>query len=236
MILCGSKVQMAKVAVECIKIGDSDISPCHAVRDLGLRIDSELTLHDHVSNTVRACYFHLRNLRKLRPLLTKQAANSIAVSLILSRLDYCNSCLFGLPNQELRRLQLVQNTAARIVSRCKRSDHVSPVLRDLHWLPVQQRINHKVLSLAYSCFNATAPQYLQDLVQAYVPSRPLRSAAQSRLRIPSAGENRKKSLGNRAFSGAAPQLWNALPQTIRQSETIVTFRRRLKTHLFNLDN
>jgi hypothetical protein len=233
VLLCGSKVNMAKVSVSTVNVGDTPIAPCDSVRDLGLILDSALTLHDHVSSTVRACYFHLRTLRKLRPLLTRHAANSVAVSLILSRLDYCNCCLWGLPKQELHRLQLVQNTAARIVSRTKMSDHISPVLRELHWLPVKQRIDHKVLSLAHGCFHGSAPQYLCDLVKSYIPARPLRSSSQSRLRIPSASENhQKRTLGYRAFSNAAPLLWNVLPHDMRECESKLSFRRRLKTHLF----
>jgi hypothetical protein len=233
VIVCGSTLQLGKVELQSVQIGSSVVTPTHCVRDLGLFLDKTLSLHDHVSATVRACYFHLRNLSKLRPLLTKQAANSIAVSLVLSRLDYCNSCLWGLPEKEIHRLQLVQNTAARIVSRCKKTDHISPLLKELHWLPVSLRIQYKVLALAYQCFNATAPKYLCEIVQAYQPSRPLRSASQSRLQIPSSSECRKKRSGFRAFSNAAPSLWNDLPLHLRQSDSLLSFRRSLKTHLFS---
>ena len=236
VMLCGSKLQAAKVSSESVTVGDSKIKPCDSVRDLGLLLDSRLTLQNHVTSTVWACHFHLRTLRKLRPLLPDQAVKTLAVNLILSRLDYCISCLWGQSRQELRRLKLVQNTAARIVTRTSRRQHISPVLKTLHWLPVERRIDYKVQCLAYACFNKTAPKYLQDLVQTHVPARPLRSSAQSRLRIPSADENhQKKSLGRRAFSNAAPLMWNSLPQTIRESRTKMVFRSRLKTHLFTSD-
>ena len=117
---------------------ETRMRPVENVRDLGLILDNHLTLRKHVSSIVRICHFHLRTLSKLRPFLTRQAANSIAVALVLSRLDYCNSCLWGLPGRELKRLQLVQNTAARIVTRTKKHDHITPVLRDLHWLPFKK--------------------------------------------------------------------------------------------------
>jgi hypothetical protein len=95
------------------------------------------------------------------------------------------------------------------------------------------RIQYKVLALAYQCFNATAPKYLCEIVQAYQPSRPLRSASHSRLQIPSSSECRKKRSGFRAFSNAASSLWNDLPLQLRESDSLLPFRRSLKTHLFS---
>ena len=234
VLLCGSKSGLSKVSVDSVVVGDCSVAPSKKVRDLGLILDSGLTLQDHISSVVRTCSFHLRTLGKLRPLISQHAANSIAVGLILSRLDYCNSCLWALPQQELRRLQLVQNTAARIVTRTRKSEHISPVLRDLHWLPVVKRVDYKVLCLAFKCFNGLAPGYLSELVPNYAPARSLRSSSQSRMRIPSASDHhQKKHFGFRAFSNAAPSLWNSIPLTLRQCDSLPAFRKQLKTHLFN---
>ena len=104
-------------------------------------------MQDHISNTARGCFYHLRSLGKLRPFLSARAANAIIVSMVMSRLDYCNSCSCGIASQQLKRFQLVQNKAARIVTRTRKKEHViTPVLKELHWLPVRKRINHKIIS------------------------------------------------------------------------------------------
>ena len=151
----------------------------------------------------------------------------------MSRVDYCNSTLWGLPAVHLNRLQKIQNSAARIVARTKKSDHITPTLRELHWLPVNERIDHKILTLAFSTFHKLAPEYLQELVPSYDPPRSLRSASQSRLRLPSTEGTSKKRYGGRSFTNAAPVLWNGLPQELRNATTITSFRRQLKTHFFN---
>ena len=231
-ILCGSDTSLKKVEVKSIRVGGSDIALSDTIRDLGFFIDSRLTMTSHISAVVRSCFFQLRSLGRLRPHLNKKTASAVAVALIQSRLDYCNSCLWGLPKNQLQRLQKVQNTAARIVSRSKKSDHITPVLKELHWLPVKERIDHKLLTLAYSCMEGTAPAYLQELIPKHVPSRGLRSASQSFLRVPSVQRHKKKSLGVRSFENAAPGLWNSLPQALRECNSKDSFKRRLKTWLF----
>ena len=174
--------------------------------------------------------------RQLRPLINQQTANSIAVSMVHSRLDYCNSLLHGLPECQLKRLQHVQNVAARIVTRSGRLNHTTPLLKQLHWLPVELRIQHKLLSLVYSCVkpDSNAPKYLSELIPVYTPSRNLRSASQSRLRIPGYGEDtRRKRFGARSFKCAAPSLWNTLPHNLKSSVSAAAFKKQLKTHLFS---
>ena len=184
---------------------------------------------------MRSCYHQLRSLGKLRPCLTEDAANTIAVSLILSKLDYCNSVLYGLPACHLNRLQKVQNAAARIVTRTKPSEHITPVLKRLHWLPVSKRIDHKLLCLTQNCLHGTAPSYLTDLVNPYTPARRLRSSSSSRLTISGFGSNtNKKHSGARSFRNAAPTLWNSLPDHLKKAPSVPSFRKGVKGHLFNL--
>ena len=115
-------------------------------------------------------------------------------------------------------------------SKRRKYDHISPVLRKLHWLPVEHRIRYKILLLTFKALNGHAPQYLSALISKYVPPRPLRSEDQYLLSSP---RWRLETFGKRAFSKAAPTLWNPLPLSVKQAPSIDSFKTRLKTYLFN---
>ena len=152
-----------------------------------------------------------------------------SMSLVMSWLDYYYAVLYGLPDAQLQKLQLVQNAAARLVTETHRREHITPVLFALHWLPIRQRIQFKLLLLVYRCIHQLAPAYLMDLVVPYVPARSLRSAEQNFLTVKRYNLER---FGRRSFSVAGPSLWNALPSAIRNSMSLSAFRSSLKTHLF----
>ena len=129
----------------------------------------------------------------------------------------------------ISRLQFVQNTAARIVTVTKKFDHITPVLIQLHWLPVHVRILFKVLLLVYKALNGMAPLYITELLSYRTRSHTLRSTDQKPLAVP---KSRLKTYGNRAFSVAAPKLWNELPLDLRSLDKINLFKKHLKTDLF----
>ena len=189
-------------------------------------------MENHVNTVVRSCYLRLRNLGKLRPMLTLEASKTLALSTIISRIDNCNSVLWGLPDKQLKKLQKLQNTAARIVTKTKCTEHITPILQNLHWLPVSKRIDHKILSLTYACVNDIAPVYLKEVIPLYKPSRSLRSDSVLRLCLPSVEDTNKTKYGFKAFKNSAPKLWNTLPLSIRKSNNISIFKKKLKTHLF----
>ena len=111
-----------------------------------------------------SCFFHVKSLSKVHSYLTRKAANSIALSLILLTLDYFNSLLAGLPQTQIKRLQAAQNAAARSATICKKTDHITPILRQLHWLPIHDRIYNKVLSSFYLSVHGNAPLHLTELL------------------------------------------------------------------------
>ena len=154
------------------------------VRNLGVIFDSQLSMKPHIRSVVKSGYFHLRNISLARKQLTKDATRSLTEALVLSRLDYGNSLLSGISDELLQKLQVLQNSAARLVTKTPRRAHISPVLRELHWLPVRARIYFKVLYLVFKALHAEAPQYLSELIHTYVPPRSLRSQNKGMLTEP----------------------------------------------------
>ncbi|KAI5622218.1 hypothetical protein C0J50_18226 [Silurus asotus] len=154
-------------------------------RNLGVTMDNELSFFPHVANVARSCRFLLYNIRRIRPFLSIQAAQVLVQSLVISRLDYCNSLLAGLPLNAIRPLQMIQNAAARLVFNQPKFSHTTPLLRSLHWLPVAARIRFKTLMLAYKAKNGPAPSYLSDLITSRTAPRCLRSSSTARLVPPS---------------------------------------------------
>jgi hypothetical protein len=177
-----------------------------------------------MNQITKAAFFHLRNITCLRPSLSLSAAETLVHALISSRLDYCNSILYGSSKHLLNKLQYVQNSAARILTSTHRSDH-TPVLQDLHWLPVKYRIDFKILLFTLKALNNLAPPSLSDLLHRHTPTRCLRSA-DANLLHPVRTDLR--SWGDRAFVAAAPALWKALPNDIRNANTLSSFKTALK--------
>ncbi len=201
-----------------IQLGSSTVTPSRTARNLGVVIDDQLSFTDHIATTARSCRFALYNIRKIRPFLSEQAAQLLVQALVLSRLDYCNALLAGLPACTIKPLQLIQNAAARVVFNEPKKAQVTPLFIRLHWLPIAARIKFKVLMFAYKTTTGTAPIYLN-----------LRSASERRLVVPS--QRGTKSL-SRTFFWTVPSWWNDLPISIPTAESLAIFKKHLKTHLF----
>ena len=229
VMLIAPKALHRKVGDFLLQIDGCSISPSSEVRNLGVILDSSLSFQTHIKSLTKSAFFHLRNISRLRPSLSDSAAETLIHAFVSSRLDYCNGLLFGLPKKDLDRLQYVQNSAARVLTRTKPWQHITPTLKHLHWLPVKYRIDYKLLLLTYKALHALAPQYLSDLLEDYTPARTLRS---SDLGLLAVRRGKRHYLGDRAFSVAAPTLWNSLPLGIRQAQTLASFKTALKSHLF----
>ena len=201
-----------------------------SVRNLGLVMDAYLSMDLHIAKTCQTGYFQLRTIRSVQHVLPTEALERLVHAFITVRLDYCNAVLVGISGKSLYKLQLLQNSAARVVSRTNKYEHITPVLKNLHWLPVKQRIDYKVLILAYKALHGLSPGYIADMLTRYTPTRTLRSKDSNLLVVPRV---RLKAAGHRSFHFAAPVLWSNLPEKLRQCSSLSLFKSHLKTHLFN---
>ena len=188
-------------------------------------MDNCFCMEQHVKKICSEANYHLRNISKIRKYLTQDSAQILIHAFISSKLDYCNSLLYGIPKYLVCRLQRVQNTAARIVTLTRKYDSITPIMFKLHWLPVHSRIIFKLLLLVYKALNGKAPSYISSLLSHRNCSRSLRSSGQELLTVPLA---KLKTYGDRAFSIAAPRQWNNLFLSIRKSPPIAIFKRHLK--------
>lgn len=191
-------------------------------------LDEHLTMSNQVSAIVGSCNFHLRIIGKAREFLSETSCRDAVAALVTFRLDYCGSLLAGTSQHNFDRLQRVQNRAAGIITRTPMLQHITPVLYRLHWLHVKQRIMFRLLVFVFRCIQGTVPSYVSNLIEVRVPPRQLRSSTFVQL-LPR--RSYRKS-GEQVFQSIAPSLWNALPPDIRDSSSIESFRRRLKTYLF----
>ncbi len=138
----------------------------------------------HILALTHTCFFHLRNIAKLRSIVSHAELETIIHAFVSSRLDYCNSLFLCLNKTSIDRLQLIQNAAARLLTRTTKHCHITPVLESLHWLPVGYRIQFKVLVLTFKALHGQAPGYLSELLHVYTPGRALRSANHNLLTVP----------------------------------------------------
>ena len=143
-----------------LSMGNENIVKSELVTLLGVELDDRFTLKSHIRNIAKSCFFKLRNMYKIRKCITEDAAKIMVNSMITSKLDYCNAILYGLPNCDLDKLYSIQKLAARLITGIRKYDHITPLLKQLHWLPVKRRIEYKIVLLVFKCLQGTAPEYL----------------------------------------------------------------------------
>jgi hypothetical protein len=227
-----SKHNMKHLKEVSVKVGNSEITSSTSVRNLGVMFDCTLSMEQQVNNICRSAFCQLRNISHIRKYLTMETTKTLMNGLVLSRLDYCNSLFGGLPKSTLTKLQRVLNTAARVVAKIPRHGHITPALKELHWLPIQYRVQFKILMHTYKCIHGLAPTYMSEMITMYQPKRTLRSAEFLILDVPKV---KSATYGDRQFKYQAAKLWNSLPPNIRQARTLETFKKLLKTHFFIIE-
>lgn len=232
VIWCTSTRRQHQIPQTPLSVGSDTVVPVRVVCDLGIYVDSDLTMRTHIAKTAASCFATLRQIRSIRRSVTRPVLQTLVVALVLTKLDYGCSTLAGLPACQLARLQSVLNAAARLIYGRRKFDHVTALLMELHWLRVPERITFRLAVLAYRCQHDTAPHYLAaqlSRVSNIERRQRLRSSSSTELVVPRTAH---ATIGDRAFNLSAARSWNSLPASVQSAESLDIFRRRLKTELF----
>ena len=209
-MLIGTKAQLQKTKSATLIIGESIISPStEPLRNFEAWFDYHFNLNFNITKTCRRAFFHLHNIRRVRKYLSIESAEKLVHVFITSRSDYCNSLLYGLPHCALIKLQRVQNAAARVLYLAPRYYHITPILYELHWLPVTFRIEFKIIIITHKAIHGTAPNYLSSLVN-FKPNSIYSLRSNNKYLLSNPNFRTLPTLGDRAFVAAAPKLWNNL--------------------------
>jgi hypothetical protein len=228
-MVLGSSYNLKSISTTHITIGDADVQPSDSVKNIGATLDKHLKMDAQVNLTCKSAWFHLYQLGKIKKYLSDSQMKDVIHAFVISKLDQNNSLLVGSPKYLISKLQSVQNAAAKLVCGINRYDRVEPPLDKLHWLPVEQRIQFKLLLLCFKCLNGHGPEYLSELLIPYVPTRTLRSSCANSLVEP---RSSMKTYGDRSFGVAGPRLWNRLPSSVKDSTSVNAFKKSLKTYLY----
>ena len=230
-IYFGSRQQLRKCTAKTININGEIITRAQKVRYLGVELDEQLSFSDHITAKCKTAMYGLQKIRNIRHLLTQDACHTLVLGTVISHLDYANAIFIGLPDTQIRKLQRVQNFAAKLVLQADKYSSSTTALKTLHWLPIRLRVQHKVLTLIWKCLNGLSPVYLRSLLTLAGERRVnMRSGDQHmRLQIPTV---RRKTFANRSFNVQGSIWWNNVPNEIKQLENLGSFKTKLKTYLF----
>ena len=229
LILC-SKINRKKLTISVLVLQDSTIPESSCAKNLGIWIDHSLSMDKDVNEICKTCLIQINWMRNIRPCLTIEITKTIVHALVISRIDYFNALLYALPAYLINKIQRIMNIAARLIFRAPRDSSATELLKELHWLRVENRVKFKILSLTWKSFHNMAPEYISRLVNLNTSSRTLRSSNTMKLCV----SRSRTRYGDRCFQNAAPKLCNDLPLGIKQQQRFSGFKRALKTHLFKI--
>ena len=231
LLLIGAPKQLQKLHVSSIKVDDVEINSIDHVRNLGIFFDKGMTMEKQINKMCQNTYFNIRNLSKLRKNLDKETVKTAVNSLVTPHLDYGNGLLFGIKNHLLKKLQVAQNSAVRLIEKLRKHDSVRDHMKQLHWLPIPARIQFKLLTTTWKAINDQAPKYIQQLLRRK-PQQIHNLRSNNKFLLDEPSSQNKNRFEDRAFSFAAPKFWNNLPDCVRNAKTLASFKNNLKTHLF----
>ena len=226
----GSNKLLPKVKTSTLNILGDEVSTTPKLKYLGVWLDQSLTMLDHIKYKCQTAAYNIRRIASIRRFIDTPTAKMLASSLVLVQLVYSNSVLAGLPKSSIHLLQGIQNWVAKVVLGRQRSDSSADALKDLHWLPIKQRIDFKILCLVFKARNGLAPA-LSHLFTKKCFTRETRASKKESddLNIP---RHKKSTFAARSISVYGPTIWNILPPNIKSSSTFTSFKSSLKTHLF----
>ena len=152
--------------LELVTVSHSPVSPTPSAQNIGVVFGSTMNFEKHipVSEICKSAFFHIRNISQARKYFSTESTRPLVNAFVMSRIDSCNSLLYGLPSYLIQRLQYALNSAARLISMSRKADDITLLLTELHWLPVEQRINFNILLFTYKIVNGLAPMYLSELL------------------------------------------------------------------------
>ena len=189
-------------------------------------------MNAHVSNIALTCYLDLRGLASIRRILTSTATATLVSAFVLSKIDCCNSLLFGSTHDVTSHLQRIQNNAARVILRLQRSSSITIHLRSVHWLPVNVRSTCKIACLGYHCHSSTAPSFVAGMLHEKPSNTRITRSSSYATPLLNKPAHSKATLVDRSFSFASSSVWNSIPNNVRCSPSLSSFKSRLKTYLF----
>ena len=228
LLIVSNRTSLPNPHLTSIHIGNTDILFSLQAKHLGITLTNKLSMEKHVTNICRSAYIEIQRISNIHHYLTIDATEPLLCAFVLSKLDCCNFLLSGSP-KHLDKLQKIQNSAARLVFKARKHEHIKPLLQKLHWLPVISRIQYKVATLYYNSFTESYPVYLSEFLTVYHPSKQLRSISDTRtFCIPF---TKTKTFGQQAFSFTGLTQWNSLLYDVHHSVSTSSFKQALKTHL-----
>ena len=231
-LLIGTGQQLSKVKPLPLRVGTMDIEPVNSVRNIGAWFDSMLSMETHTNKVWSSRLYYLRNLRRIRKYLSQDCLVTLIHAFVTGRLDYWNSLMYGLLQCQISKLQRVQNAAVRIALDLSKFWYITPALRQHHWLPVVKRIQFKILLLTFRAIHGLSPPYISELITVKPKSTYSLRLNNSNLLLPPT-QKIMPTLDARSFAAAAPALWNKLPADIRNVASVNSFKKSIKTFLFN---
>jgi hypothetical protein len=229
-ICYGSRQQLGKCKTQSIDVNSITVHKATSIKYLGVDLDQELSYKTHIKRMCKIAMYNLFRIRQIRQYLTVDACKTVILGLVITHLDNSNGLFYKLPDTDIKKLQRVQNAAAKLVLRKGKYDSATNCLKDLHWLPIKLRVQFKIILTVHKCLLGNAPAYLSDKLKVKGSVRTLRLTTDTTtLEVPF---TRRKTFADRSFSVSGPELWNELPTDMRNIQSTPVFKKALKTYLF----